>query len=355
MRSRNWTIVRLPVVGPGRRSLAVIVSILLALVLSGWGLALFGFSPLLLLGSVLQEQFGSRFGLEDLGLIYAPIVFCSLSMAICIRAGLWNIGAEGQFYVGAAAATGAGLFLHATPWLMWPLMIVGAIAGGMIWMLIPALSRVYGAVDEIISTLLLNFVAVLFITYLTSGPWRDQKTFVNAASGRIPYDLPALSGALHIGIVVAVALAVLLAIVFRYSRWGYEVLMCGANAGAATYAGMPVGRRLLQVMLLSGAIAGLAGMIEIVGTVHRLQTGISSSYGYLGIIAGVLVRGSMLGVLLSAGFAATLLGATSILQAQGLSTGTALALTGTVLFFAAMGQRLAEFRIIRVAVGTENP
>jgi general nucleoside transport system permease protein len=147
MRSRNWTIVRLPVVGPGRRSLAVIVSIIFALILSGYALALVGFSPLSLLGSVLREQFGSRFGLEDLGLIYAPIVFCSLSMAICMRAGLWNIGAEGQFYVGAAAATGAGLFLHASPWFMWPLIMVCVFAGGIICMLFRALTRIYGAVD----------------------------------------------------------------------------------------------------------------------------------------------------------------------------------------------------------------
>jgi general nucleoside transport system permease protein len=271
-----------------------------------------------------------------------------LATALCLRAGLWNIGVEGQFYAGAVVASGIALFFNGPPWVIWPLIILGGIIGGMLWILVPALARIYGAVDEIISTLLLNFVAILLVTYLSAGPWRDHITFVNTGTARIRYQLPLMLGELHIGLAIAILLAILLALILRHSRWGYEVLICGANSNAAAYAGMPVASRLLQTMLFSGAIAGLTGTIEVLGTVHRLQAGISSSYAYLGIISAVLVRGSMIGVLLSSALTAVLLGAASILEAQGLPMSAALALTGFILFFAATGERLAEFQVVRI-------
>jgi general nucleoside transport system permease protein len=347
----GWKIVRLPVVSALRRTLAVLGSIVVALALIAVLFALGGFSPKLLFNTVVVQQFGSRFGLEDLGLIYTPIVLCGLAAALCLRAGLWNVGADGQFYAGAIVSSGIGLFLGAPTWLEWPLMVFGAIAGGMLWILVPALARIYASVDEIISTLLLNFVAILLVTYLGSDLWRDQTAYVNTATGRIHFELPSLFGTLHIGILIAICTAVLLAILLRYSRWGYELLICGANRNTAVYAGMPVTTRLLQAMLLSGAIAGVAGLIEVTGTVHRLQIGISSSYAYLGIIAAVLVRGSMIGVLLSSALTATLLGAISILQGQGLSMSAALAATGCILLFAAIGERLADLNIVRRRIG----
>lgn len=343
----SWKIINLPVVGAFRRIFAVLGSIVIALFLIASVFALGGFSPKLLLNAVVVQQFGSRFGLEDFGLIYAPIVLCGLATALCLRAGLWNIGADGQFYAGAILTSGFGLFAGAPAWLEWPLMLSGAIVGGMCWILVPSLARIYASVDEIISTLLLNFVAILLVTYLSSERWRDQTTYVNTGTARIPFELPTFFGTLHVGFLIAICTAILLAILLKYSRWGYELLICGSNRSAAIYAGMPLTKRLLQAMLLSGAIAGVAGFVEITGTVHRLQIGISSSYAYLGIIAAVLVRGSMLGVLLSSALTATLLGAISVLQAQGLSMSAALAATGCILLFAAIGERLAGLAIVR--------
>lgn len=348
MFSSNYSLVRLPMASPLRRTIGVILSIVVALAFIATIFALTGFSPKLLLNTVFVQQFGSRFGLEDLGLIYTPIALCGLACAACLRAGLWNIGGDGQFYAGAIFATGIGLFVDGPAWLIWPLMVLGAIVGGMLWILVPGLARIYASVDEIISTLLLNFVAALLVAYLSTELWRDQKTFVNTGTGRIRFELASLFGTLHVGFVIAICLAVVFALVLRYSRWGYELMISGTNNDSAVYAGMPVRRRLLQAMLLSGAIAGLAGMIEVTGTVHRLQGGISSSYAYLGIIAAVLVRGSMIGVLVSSALTATLLGAISILQAQGLSMSAALAATGCILLFAAVGERVAEFKIVRI-------
>jgi simple sugar transport system permease protein len=143
-------------------------------------------------------------------------------------------------------------------------------------------------------------------------------------------------------------LTLLVAGVLNFTRWGYEVRLAGSNAQAARYAGIPFRRHLITVMLLSGAIAGIAGMLEVAGTVHRLQGGISNNFGYLGIMVAVLARGSALGVLAGAGLMAVILNSGIILQTQGVNTSTVLAITGLILFFTAIGDELAHYRIVPI-------
>jgi len=226
------------------------------------------------------------------------------------------------------------------------LLLAGAV-GGALWILLPALAKIYANVNEIITTLLLNFVAFLFAHYFAIGPWRDRKAAVISASYKIPYELPDWVGALHIGIFIAIALALIFAFIMRYTRWGYEVTFIGANREAAEYAGMRVSRRMLAVLLLSGAVAGIAGMIEVTGNVHRLQGGISSEYGYLGIIVAALVNGSPVGVIIGGLLMAVLLNAGIILAVQGISVSAVLALTGLILLFAAIGEAAAHYRLVR--------
>jgi simple sugar transport system permease protein len=225
------------------------------------------------------------------------------------------------------------------------LMGVAAMIGGALWILIPALARAYLALDEILSTLMFNFIAGLLVNYLCTGPWRDPSGRVTSATARIPYEIPPLADDLHWGIVVAAGLALLLALWFALSRWGYEVKIAGANREAAVYAGIPVRRRLIEVMLLSGAIAGLAGMIEVSGTVHHLQEGISNNFGYFGIMVAVIAGGAPLTVIPVASLLAVILNAGIILQSYGMSSYEILALTGLVLFFVAIGERLVHFRV----------
>jgi simple sugar transport system permease protein len=229
---------------------------------------------------------------------------------------------------------------------------VAAFAGGAAWILIPALARAYLAIDEIITTLLLNFVAVLFVNYLCTGPMRDPHQAVTSASERVPYEMPELSGALHYGLVVALVLVVAMAMALSFTTWGYEVRVAGANRHCAHYAGVPVRKRLMQVMLLSGGIAGIAGMLEIAGTVHRLQGGISNNFGYLGVMVAVLAGGLPIGVLPAAVLMGIILNGGIVLQAYGVSTYEVLALTGLVLLFIAVGEQLAYYRPIRAARAT---
>jgi ABC-type uncharacterized transport system permease subunit len=143
-------------------------------------------------------------------------------------------------------------------------------------------------------------------------------------------------------------LTLVVAGVLNFTRWGYEVRLAGSNAQAALYAGIPFRRHLITVMLLSGAIAGIAGMLEVAGTVHRLQGGISNNFGYLGIMVAVLARGSALGVLAGAALMAVILNSGIILQTQGINTSTVLAITGLILFFTAIGDELAHYRIVPI-------
>jgi simple sugar transport system permease protein len=343
---------RLASISPATVIITRVLAVIAALLVGGAFFALAGFDVPELAGNVVTTSLGTEFGLEDLGLLVSPLILTGLAAAVTLRIGLWNIGGEGQFYAGAIAATVVGLNVGGSDWVMLPLMGVAAFAGGAAWILIPALARAYLAIDEIITTLLLNFVAVLFVNYLCTGPMRDPHQAVTSASERVPYEMPELSGALHYGLVVALVLVVAMAMALSFTTWGYEVRVAGANRHCAHYAGVPVRKRLMQVMLLSGGIAGIAGMLEIAGTVHRLQGGISNNFGYLGVMVAVLAGGLPIGVLPAAVLMGIILNGGIVLQAYGVSTYEVLALTGLVLLFIAVGEQLAYYRPIRAARAT---
>lgn len=334
---------RVSAIGPRAVVAARVLSVAAALGVGGAAFALAGYDVPMLAASVVHSL-GSLFGLEDLGLLYSPLLLTGLAAAVALRIGLWNIGGEGQFYAGAIAATLMGLNLNGPSPLMLPLLALAGFAGGAAWALVPALARAFLAIDEIITTLLLNFVAVLLVNFLCTGPLRDPAQAVTSASARIPYEVPPLLDDLHWGLGVSAALVAVMAALSALTRWGYETRVAGANRHAARYAGIPVRRRLMQVLLLSGGLAGVAGMLEVVGTVHRLQGGISNNYGYLGIMVAVLAGGVPLAVLPAALLMALILNAGTVLQAYGVSNYEVLALTGLVLLFTAVGERLAYYR-----------
>lgn len=329
----------------GRAFVARALAIVLALALSGAVVAAVGFDPFDLAGQVLHDTFGSRFGMEDLGLLWTPLIYTGLSVAVGLRIGAWNIGAEGQFNMGAFAAAGVALFLPAPEAVLLPLIVVAGALGGAVWIAIPTLARAYADVSELITTLLMNFVALLLVYYVATGPWLDPSGHALATTARLPAAVPEFWGIVHWGFPCAVVLAVALAVLFGRTRWGYEIRIAGSNPGAALYAGLPVKRHLITVMLLSGALAGLGGMMEVAGTVGRLQGGISNNYGYLGIMVAVLARAAPLGVLASSLLMAVILNGGIILQTQGLTTSTVLAVTGLILLFSAIADEAAHYRI----------
>ena len=298
-----------------------------------------------LLWQVVDSSFGTAFGLQDLGLLVSPLVLTGLAAAITLMMGLWNIGAEGQFYAGAICATGIGLFYHGPSALMLVVMAIAGVIGGAAWILIPAVARAFLEVNEIITTLLMNFIAILLVNALCTGPWRDKAQAITSATAAIPYRVPEIAGDLHWGLAIAVLLAIAMALILTFTRWGFQVRIAGANREAALYAGVPVQRRLLEVMLLSGGVAGLAGMLEVAGTVHHLQGGISNNFGYLGVVVAVIASGSPLAVIAAGLFMAVILNAGIVLQSYGVSTYEVLALTGLVLFLVAVGEQIAHYQL----------
>lgn len=326
---------------------ARLAAIMLALVLTAAAFAATG-SDLASIGAhVVKSTFGSSFGLQDLGLILTPLILTGLAVMIARKVGAWNIGAEGQFCAGAFAATAVALFVQGPAVVILPAMFVAGALGGVVWILIPTLARAYADVSELITTLLLNFVGLLLIYYVATGPWLDPSGLAFASTERLSYEVPGLWGEVHWGLPLAVAITLLVAAVLNYTRWGYEVRIAGSNPSAARYAAIPFRRHLIAVMLLSGAIAGLAGMLEVIGTAHRLQGGISNNYGYIGIMVAVLARGSAMGVLAGALLMAIILKSGIVLQTQGVNISTVLAITGLILFFTAIGDELAHYRIVR--------
>lgn len=325
------------------RAAAIVAALLVASVVLGFA----GHDPLALGLQLVSASFGSVYGLQDLGVLITPLLLTGLSVAVGQQIGVWNIGAEGQFYIGAFAAAAVGLFVPGPPALILPLMFVAGMLGGLVWILVPTLARAYAGVNELITTLLLNFVAVLVVYYVSTGPWRDRGGMANSATPRLSAEIPEFWGIVHWGLPVAVLMALGCAVLLAYTRWGYEVRLAGSNPSAAHYAGIPVRRHIVAVMLLSGAIAGLAGMLEIAGTSHRLQGGISNDYGYLGIMVAVLARNSSVGVIFSAALMAVILNSGIVLQTQGLTTSAVLAITGLILFFTAIGDELSHYRVVQ--------
>ena len=338
---------RVASIGPAAALASRLVAAAAALLVGAGVFAATGFDVGSLASDVVDSSFGTVFGIEDLGLLLSPLILTGLATAVTLRIGLWNIGGEGQFYAGAVAASAVGLFVTGPDPVMLVLMGLAGCAGGMLWILLPALARAYLQVNEVITTLLLNFVAVLLVYWLCTGPWRDASQAVTSATARIPYEVPPLLDDLHWGLAVGVVAAVALALVFGFTRWGYEVRLAGSNPQAAVYAGVAVQRRLVEVMLLSGALAGLAGMLEVAGTVHRLQGGISNNFGYVGIMVAVLAGGLPIAVLAAALLMAVILNAGIVLQSSGVSTYQVLALTGLLLFCVAIAEQLAYWRPAR--------
>ncbi len=260
-------------------------------------------------GHLFKGAFGSRFAISETLNRATPLIFTGLAAAVAFRAKFWNIGAEGQLYFGALAATvlGAGVITMPSILMIPFLFLAGAIAGGLA-LLGPVFLKTTLKVDEVVTTLLLNFVILLFVNYLLEGPLKDPMSmgWPQAAAiideGVLPALLPRTR--LHIGFVVALSAAVMIWALMRYTIWGYEIRAVGANANAARFAGISINRTVMLVAMLSGGLAGMAGITETAGTKGYLTLDLSPGFGYSGIAVAMLANLHPLGVIVSAIFLA---------------------------------------------------
>lgn len=284
---------------------AIIVALILCTPLVTWT----GVSPLSSYSVMVKGALGSTFALSETLARATPLMFTGLAVAIAFRAKLWNIGAEGQLYAGALAATlvGSGV-VTLPPVLMIPLIVVAGFVAGGILLLLPALLKTLVDVDEVVTTLLLNFIVLLFISYLIEGPLKDP-----AALGwpqAIPLiaeaELPRLFGRAHLGSVIAILSAIVFWILNSRAVWGYEMKAVGANQQVARFVGIPVKRVILYTALLSGGLAGVAGVNEVAGLKGYLTLDLSPGFGYTGIVVAMLAQLHPLGVIISAVFIAAI-------------------------------------------------
>jgi ABC-type uncharacterized transport system permease subunit len=350
---RGYRIERVSAPSRTATALVSVLSVALALVFGGILLALAGQNPLVVYRAMLAGALGDWNGVAETLVKTTPLLLAGLGVAVAFRMQLWNIGAEGQLYLGAIFATGMALFVipSAPGWLMVPAMIVAALIGGGLWGLIPGALRAWFGASEIISSLMLNYVAILFSEYLVHGPWRDPQAYGFPGTPPLP-DAAWLphwgTTRVHLGLVFGLVAAAILWIMLRRTRWGYEIGVMGENPRAALYAGMPTKRNILLVMALSGALAGLAGMSEVAGIGHQLQRNLSPGYGYAAIIVAWLARLHPFGAVLVAFLLAALtVGGDQLQMSLGLPAAIAPMLQGTILFFLLGGDTLTRYRLVK--------
>lgn len=284
---------------------ASLAAVALAMALAAVPLALADADLLAAYRQMAVASLGSPFALAETLTRATPLILTGLAVAVAFRARLWNIGAEGQLYLGAVAAVALGSgTVTAPPWLLLPLVLAGGALAGALFMLGPTWLKLRLGVDEVVTTLLLNFVALLFVGMLLEGPlqdpmslgWPQSPPLVDEAV--LPRLIPRTR--LHAGLLLAVAMAVLVWLYLERTVWGFETRAVGSNIRAAAYAGMPVSGVLLRAGLLSGALAGLAGACEVAGLKGYLTQDLSPGFGYSGIVVAMLAQLNPLGVVLAA-------------------------------------------------------
>jgi general nucleoside transport system permease protein len=304
---------------------------------------------------IFEDSLGSAFALSETLTRATPLILCGLSVAVSFRAKLYNIGAEGQLYAGALAAVAVGGLHGGTGWnlplgVLFVAMFAAAALAGAALLLGPALLKVRLGVDEVVTTLLLNFVVLLGVSMLLDGPLKDplsmgwpQSIALNPA-----LELHRLSPRLRVtsGLGLALVLAGLVQVINRHTVFGFEMRAVGANREAARFAGLPVNRVVIQTALLSGALAGLAGAVEVAGRASYVTLDMSPGYGFTGIVIAVLGGLHPAGVVLASAFlAAVQIGTAGMGRSMGVPTFLSDAVLATALLAMLTANLFARYRV----------
>ncbi len=333
----------------------VLLSPLIALgltLLSGIVLFMFmGANPGQALYAFFIEPLTSLYGWGELGVKATPLALIAMALSIGFRAGVWNIGAEGQLTLGAICGAGIALWLHDIEgfWIL-PLMILFSILGGMAWAAIPAFLRTRFNANEILVSLMLTYVAILLLSYLVHGPWRDPDGF-NFPESRVFNDSATvpiiLDGTrLHFGWLLAMAAVAGAWILMARTLIGFQVKVIGEAPAAGRYAGFSINRIIWFALMLSGGAAGLAGLLEVAGPIGQLQPTISPGYGFTAIIVAFVGRLHPVGVLLASHLVAlSYLGGESAQITLNLPLAVTGVFQGMLLFFLLASDVLIHYRI----------
>jgi ABC-type uncharacterized transport system permease subunit len=337
-------------ISPLRKVLLTIAGVLLSLVAPAAIIALLGFNPLAAYRDLALGSVGGSFQLGSTLIKFSPLLTAGIGVAIAFRAGLWNIGNLGQFLVGGAGAVLTALVLGSYPGAWLVALLAGSLAGAL-WALLPGLLRVFWSINEVITTLMMNYIGVLLIDYLVTGPLKDPITGLPQTQ-QIPAaaQLPILGSAqsqVHAGVVIGVVLAIAFHFVLFRTALGYDLRAVGKNPRAAEYSGIDVRRTLLNAMLISGAFSGLAGAGEVLGLHYRLLDGIAGGYEYTPIVVALLGELSPLGILIPAFvFAGLLVGGQTMQIDTGLPASFVGAIEALIVLFVIGMQFFDTYKLV---------
>mgnify|MGYP001167376531 FL=1 len=310
-----------------------------------------GASPFSVFYLVAKGAAGSQFAIVETLTRATPLIFTGLAVAVAFRAKLWNIGAEAQLYIGGVVTVVLGTGALPLPsYLLIPIIMVAAMAAGALLLAGPAILKTRFGGDEVVTTLLLNFIVILFVSMLLEGVLKDPTGLGWPQSQRVIADaqLPRLiqGKRLHFGFVIALAAAVACWVVMKKTVLGYEMRAVGHNPEAARFAGIPVNKVLMKTALLSGGLAALAGFSEVAGLKGNLTLDLSPGYGYTGIVVAMLAMLNPLGVIAAAIFVAGIfVGADAMSRTAGVPSYIAQVMVATALLTMVTAILLTRYRV----------
>ncbi len=314
-------------------------------------LSFLGVSPFEAYKAMARGALGDAWGVSETIVKAIPLTLAGLAVGLAFTMVVWNIGAEGQIVMGALAAVAVVRYAFVdNSAVVLPLMFLAASLAGGLWAGFAGYLKARWNVNETITTLMMNYIAILLADYFIYGPWRDPSSLGFPMTTPFPgaARLPLLWGTrVHVGIFLAVALAVLFRVLYRWTRWGFELRVIGNNPRAARYAGINDMKNVVLAMFLSGAIAGIAGMTEVAGLQGRLQPGFSGGYGFTAIIVAWLARlNPMATILVSFLLGALLVGGDTLQVVMRLPLASVQVLQGLILFCVLGAEFFRNYRIV---------
>lgn len=345
----QFRVVKKPEITQREYTLIMLIAIGLALITSGLFILLLGHSPFQVYSAMIKGAFGSAYRLEQTIVVAIPLVIISLGIAVAFKMKFWNIGAEGQVIMGAFFASYLALNYQNVPrpLLLCAMMLAGFL-GGALWGFIPALFKAHWGTNETIVTLMLNYIALKWITYLQYGPWKDPNSlgFPKIPNFTENAILPKFLG-VHVGWVIALILVVIMYVFMNHSKKGFEISVLGESINTARYAGINISRTILFSMILSGGICGLAGMIQASAVSNTLSVEVAGGVGFTAIITAWLgaLKAPWI-VVVSVLFAALVQGSSFIQTAFGISAASASIIQAMILFFVLGSDFFTKYKVV---------
>jgi len=337
-----------------RSFLTNILSLLAGLVVISIIFLIVGANPIYAITEIFSGSFGSFYGFKETITKAIPLILIGTGLTLAFRAKFWNIGAEGQLLMGAIFSTWVGLSFGETlpPYVIVPMIFIAGFIGGALWGIIPAILKIKYSINEVISTLMLNYICAEFLTMLIVGPWKGNTRFGFPGTNNLPDSaiLSLMPGSrIHYAtLILAIICAIVLCIVVYKTRFGYEARVVGENPDAGKYAGINFLKTTLVLMAISGGLAGLAGVGEVAGIHHYLgyPASVSSGYGFTAIIVAWLAKLNPLYAIVSGiFFAGILVGGDAIQISLGLPAATVEIVNGTLLICLIMGDYFLKNKI----------